>query len=133
VTAAFDASGVVCWLSGEPGAERAEQLLADPESQATIHAVNFAEVCYVLLRRNPGHYQRAVDLLMGTGIGISRDMGDVLLNEVARLKANFAPIALGDAFAVANAVVTGATLITTDRSELEKVAEAGICAVEFLR
>jgi PIN domain nuclease of toxin-antitoxin system len=39
----------------------------------------------------------------------------------------------GDAFGVALAVQRGATFLTTDRGELEKVAAAGVCRIEFLR
>ena len=49
------------------------------------------------------------------------------------LKAHQAPITLCDVFAVALAQETGATLLTTDRGELEKLSTAGICAIEFIR
>ena len=41
--------------------------------------------------------------------------------------------ALGDCFAVALAQTLGSMLITTDRSELQKIADKKECAILFLR
>ena len=60
-------------------------------------------------------------------------MDEALLATAVELKAHYAPIALGDVFAVALAKERGAALVTTDRAELEKVASAGVCVIEFLR
>ena len=40
---------------------------------------------------------------------------------------------MGDCFAVALAQTLGAMLITTDRSELQKIADKKECAILFLR
>jgi hypothetical protein len=60
-------------------------------------------------------------------------MDDALPARAARLKTEQTPIALGDVFAVALAAERGAVLVTPDRRELEKVAAAGECTIEFLR
>jgi hypothetical protein len=43
------------------------------------------------------------------------------------------PIALAGTFAVALAAVRGATLLRSDRADLEKIAAARICELEFIR
>ncbi len=60
-------------------------------------------------------------------------MEDAFLATAARLKAEQTPIALGDVFGVALAIQVNGTLVTTDRTELEKIDAAGICSIEFLR
>ena len=67
------------------------------------------------------------------GIRVVYRMDEPLLAQAAELKAHHAPIALGDIFAVALAIRERATLLTTDRRELEKIAAAGLCQIEFLR
>lgn len=132
MTWVLDASAAICWLTDEPGAERMEEILAGDEP-IVIHAVNLLEVQYNLLRVGEKEWQAANQILRTTRIEVVRDMDDDLLARAARLKAHQAPIALGDVFAVALAQRQVATLLTTDRSELQKIADAGICQIEFLR
>jgi PIN domain nuclease of toxin-antitoxin system len=132
VTWVLDASAVLCWLKGETGAERVEEVLAEGEP-SLIHSVNLVEVHYYLLRLGPQALQVGSERMEAAGIEVVRDMDDALLATATQVKAHQAPIALGDAFAVALTVQRGATLLTTDRGELEKVAQAGVCQIEFLR
>ncbi len=128
----LDASGVMCWLDGEPGGSRVLGLIAAGEI-LPIHAVNLVEVQYLTRRHGEQALRNAMAQIRAAGIQVVRDMDDELLEIAVDLKANHAPIALGDVFAVALAVRRGATLLTTDRNELEKIARAGICQIEFLR
>jgi uncharacterized protein with PIN domain len=132
MTLILDASAIVCWLDNEPGAERLAELVA-ADSDLLIHGVNWVEVQYRTLRQSGARLQDAMAWLANCGAEVVRDLDDGLMAEAARLKAFHTPIALGDVFAVALAVQRGATLVSTDRSELEKIAQAGICQIEFLR
>jgi len=128
----LDASALVCLLRDEPGAERVAWALAEREP-ALIHAVNLLEVHYQLLRKG----ERILDLgrrrIEGLGLVVVRGIGEPLFALAVELKAHHAPIALGDVFAVALAMERHATLLTTDRAELQKIHDAGLCQVEFLR
>lgn len=128
----FDASAVVCWLDGEPGATRMVAILETDELQL-LHAVNLVELRYRYLRRGERHLLRALQTIEAGGILVDRTMSNNILQAAAQLKATQTPIALGDTFAVALAIVRGATLVTTDRGELQKVADADLCEIEFLR
>jgi len=128
----LDASAALCWLLDEPGAERMDVILADDRA-TLIHGVNLVEVRYRLQRLDAALAEAALSTLFATGMEVDRDLSDELLTIAARLKATQAPIALGDTFAVAAAIRRGATLVTTDRGELEKVAAVGVCQIEFLR
>ena len=128
----LDASAVLCWLADELGAARVVEILSGEEPVA-IHAVNWLEVQYYLLRRSEQAWQIALDRIADVGVNLARDLDDAFLLQAARIKSHQTPIALGDTFAVALAVRRNATLLTTDRAELEKLANGGACAIEFLR
>ena len=132
MTWVLDASAVICWLYDEPGTQRVEDVLTGSEP-LLMHAVNLVEVQYVALRRDPRGPRIVLEHLRMAGVEIVRVLDDDLLTTAVRLKASYAPIALGDAFAAGLAIQRSATLLTTDRSELEKLADAGLCNIEFLR
>ena len=132
MTQVLDASAVLCWLFDEPGSDRMEEILLSGEP-LIIHAVNHVEVQYRLLRLNPSTQGTLLPRLLQAGAEIARDLDNGLLALAADLKANQAPTALGDTFAVALAARRGFRLLTTDRGELQKVADAGICEIEFLQ
>ena len=128
----LDASASLCWLKGERGYLRMQEVLSAGDARI-IHAVNHVEVQYTLRRLGERALQLGLERMRAVGIEVARDMNDQFLARAARLKVDYAPIALGDTFAVARAVERDATLLTTDRGELEKVALAGVCRIEFLR
>jgi uncharacterized protein with PIN domain len=132
MTWALDAGAIICWLRDEQGADRMEEVLKS-EQPSIVHGVNLVEVQYILRRVGDEVARNAMERLWDAGVQIARDMDDRLLATAAQLKAEFPPIALGDVFAVALAVQRNAPLMTTDRGELEKVAAAGVCSIEFLR
>lgn len=133
MTWVLDSSALLCVLNNEQGAERVEDLM-ESSQPVLIHAVNVVELQYLVLRRGgEGAWRTAAPRMQAAGIQIVRLMDDPLLATAAQLKAFRPPIALGDVFAVALAVQRGATLVTTDRGELEKVAAAGVCSIECLR
>ncbi|MCC6488233.1 MAG: PIN domain-containing protein [Candidatus Hydrogenedentes bacterium] len=98
-----------------------------------IHAVNMVEVRYHYQRRGEQALEAAICSIAAAAIEVERVMDDRFLTTAAYLKAVYPPIALGDVFAVALAMRLQATLVTTDRGELEKIAAAGLCPIEFLR
>lgn len=129
----LDSSAIVCFLRGEHGADVLKPLLKDQNNQHVLHAVNWVEVRYLEQRgqfSGDGLFRRLIETV---GVEISADLGPSLLEKAARLKADYSPIALGDCFAVALAQTLATTLITTDRGELQKVAEANTCDILFLR
>jgi PIN domain nuclease of toxin-antitoxin system len=132
MTWVLDASAVLCWLKDEPGAPRVTSVLVGDDS-TLLHAVNFVEVRYYLLRRGEAALRRGLAQINATRIQVVPSLDDTLVELASRLKAEQTPIALGDVFAVALTIRERATLLTTDRGELEKIAAAGICQIEFLR
>lgn len=132
MTWVLDASAIVCWLRKEDGVERFRAIVAD-ERPCIQHAVNTIEVGYILWHKQGEPMERIRVLMEVIGVEMVREVDEELLRQTVQLKIGQAPISLADAFAVALAVQRRATLVTTDRGELEKVARAGVCPIEFLR
>ena len=86
-----------------------------------------------MLRLGPTAWTMAQERIAAIGVTVDHTTDEAFLREAARLKAERAPIVLGDVFAVALTARLGGTLVTTDRGELTKVAAAGDCLIEFLR
>lgn len=128
----LDSSAILCWLFGEPGVDRVRAVLESGDDVA-VHAVNLVEVQYILRRRGQDPGGRATEQLDALGLAVVRDLSDAMIRVAADLKVRQSPIALGDTIAVALAIVRDATLLTTDRAELEKIRDAGLCAIEFPR
>jgi predicted nucleic acid-binding protein len=132
MTRVLDASAVVCWLRDEEGSDRIADMLEESE-QKLLHVVNLLEVGYIVFRKAGISFQIVLERLVAAGVEFVRELDDTTLARAVDLKLSQAPISLADAVAVAVAVTRGATLVTTDHGELDKVAEAGICQIEFLR
>ena len=132
-TYVLDSSAILCFLRNEPGADIVDALLTDTANQHVIHAVNWTEVRYLERRGQLPKDKSLQEFTSQVDISISNELSPAFREGVALLKAEYPPIALGDCFAVALAQALDATLVTTDRSELEKLAVEGICKILFLR
>lgn len=112
----LDASAVLRYVEGGPGATTVEQILQDARNAACevlISAVNWGEVLYVL-RRKLGHSDAALttrDLRSLPMLIVAAGEGDA--ERAAEFKERYL-IAYGDCFAAALTTGSGATLITSD-------------------
>ncbi len=127
----FDAFALLAYLRGEPGAERARQLLLSAhagEIRLSLCLVNYGEVLYISERQGGRPAAegaiRIIDHLPLEIVPPDRD----LTFTAAHIKANH-PISYADAFAAALAWVQDATLVTGD-PEFQKVE--GLIRVEWL-
>jgi len=132
VNLVVDASALVCLLLDESGAGRVAELLFEA-NLAEIHSVNLLEVHYRLLRDGQQAYAMGRSQIEALGLTVVWELDEPMMRVAAELKAFRAPIALGDVVAVALAVTHDAALLTTDRAELQKIREAGLCEIEFVR
>jgi len=120
----FDAFPLLCWLQEEPGYELIDELLDEAESgksSISIHIINLGEVFYRLCRvsgmRRGEEILEKIRMLPIQILSIS----DEEVMEAARIKAKY-PISYADAFAVAKALQSGATVVTGD-PEYKKVSK----------
>ena len=129
----LDSFALIAYFRDETGAEQVEALLhkaANEREPLHMTEVNYAEVQYIVIRRNglPG-WEAVEERLIAFPINfhpVTRD----LVNVAAPLKAAH-PISLADAFAAALAKTRNAELVTGDREF--KVVEKELKKIHWLR
>jgi predicted nucleic acid-binding protein len=122
----LDACAMLAVLANEPGAETVEDIYEQAvESRVFIamNKVNLLEVYYDLLRSLG---KKSADEFLGDikymPIIINHEISDDILKEAGRLKVSYR-ISLADSIALAQASVSGATLITADHHEFDIIDE----------
>ncbi len=120
----FDAFPLLCWLQEEPGCELVDRLLTEAEtgkSSISMHIINLGEVFYRLCRVSS--MKRGEEILEKIRLLPIRilSISDEEVMAAAKIKAKY-PISYADAFAVAKALQSGATVITGD-PEYKKVSK----------
>lgn len=128
----LDACAMIAYARREAGGEALLALMADPLNEFAAHSINMAEVYYHFLRTAGEETAEMFVRPFEAAQMIRTDCDGPFWRDAARLKAP-GRIALADCFCVALARRLGATLVTTDRKELEPVQAAGECSVLFLR
>ena len=130
----LDACALIAFLRREPGAEQVDALLADLQCQCMVHAINLCEVYYDVIRAdNTEVAEQVVVDLLAAGIQVREDMDPLFWQQAGQFKVNPGRLALADCFALALAVRTGATLVTSDRQEFEPLELTGLCPLRFIR
>ena len=98
-----------------------------------IHAVNLLEIHYNFRReRDAAYADDIIDQIREMGIEIRNDLDIEFLRDTSFLKVNH-KMSLGDTFGVALARRLNCEFVSTDHHELDAVAAAGVCKVNFIR
>ncbi len=120
----FDAFPLLCWLQEEPGYELIDDLLTEAEtgkSSISMHIINLGVVFYRLCRvSGTKRGEEILEKLRMLPIRIL-SISDEEVMAAAKIKAEY-PISYADAFAVAKALQSGATVVTGD-PEYKKVSK----------
>lgn len=112
----FDASAVIAYLRGEPGAEHVETLLARPSSDIAMHAVNLLEVYYKLASYGgESTANEAMNDLDALGIKIHEKIDKQLRLRSGFFKMRYPFLSLADSVCIALAAQTRSTVVTSDR------------------
>ena len=129
----LDASAMIAFLRRETGGDIVAGLLKEQPPSCMAHALNLCEVFYDFLRSDDDAVAcAAVDDLRALGLGVREDLDEPFWRQAGRFKVMF-NMSLADAVAVALAERFGAELVTSDRGDFERVAQAGICRVRSIR
>jgi len=112
----FDAFPLLCWLQEEPGYEMIDDLLNEAEegkALISIHIINLGEVYYRICR--VAGIKKAEEMLSKIRLLPIRilSISDEDVMGAAKIKARY-PISYADAFVVAKALQSGATVVTGD-------------------
>lgn len=130
----LDACALIAFLSREPGASVVDGLLIDPNNVCLAHAINVCEVYYDLIRqRDVPTARQAVADLVAVGVQVRQDMDTGFWQQVGELKVNPGKLSLADCFALALAIQTRATLVTSDHREFDPIVPLGLCPILFIR
>jgi predicted nucleic acid-binding protein len=122
----LDACALLALLRNEPGADKVAAAINaanNGEAEITMHKANLLEVYYDLFRLLG---KDKADLILSEikkrPIDINTEITDEIFSEAGRLKASYS-ISFADSFALAQALVTGGELLTSDHHEFDAIAE----------
>ncbi|MEZ4706586.1 MAG: type II toxin-antitoxin system VapC family toxin [Caldilineaceae bacterium] len=130
----LDACALIAFLGREPGAAVVDGLLADPNNICLAHAINICEVYYDLVRQSgTATARQAVADLVAVGVQVRQDMDTEFWQQAGDLKVSPGKLSLADCFALALAMKSGATLVTSDHHEFDPIVPLGLCPILFIR
>lgn len=129
----LDANAMIAFLRDESGAEIVEQTLLNKNTSVFAHSINLCEVYYDTIRFDGGTAaEKAIKDLFEAGVIERSDFDRTFWKEVARLKANH-KASLADFCGLVLTNRLGGTFLTADHHELDKIADDGICKIQFIR
>ncbi|MDR0948840.1 MAG: PIN domain-containing protein [Lachnospiraceae bacterium] len=132
----LDACALVAILKDEPGAENvAAALNAAYKGNATIsmHRLNLLEVYYDTYRViGKEQAEIMVSEFLKQPISINAEINDEIFVEAGRLKATY-KISLADSVALAEAVVSGGILLSSDHHEFDTIEKSENIRIEWIR
>lgn len=129
----LDANAMIAFLRDESGAEIVEQTLLNKDTSVFAHSINLCEVYYDTIRfGGETAAEKAIKDLFEAGVIERSDFDRTFWKEVARLKANLRA-SLADFCGLVLTNRLGGTFLTADRHELDKIADDGICKIQFIR
>ena len=130
----FDACAVIALLKAEPGAEVVEALLQEEGNRCIVHVISACEIYYDLYRRDGEEFADGLsEILEGFGFDLDANVPSVLWQVAGKLKGEWKRVSLADCFALARAINAAGTLVTSDHHELDRIADAQVCPIRFIR
>jgi PIN domain nuclease of toxin-antitoxin system len=122
----LDACALLALLRDEDGSDVVAGIIDEATigvSEIFIHKVNLLEVYYDIYRSvSKNVADDVLDEVNSNPIRIISDINDSIFKEAGRLKASYR-VSLADTFALATASMTGATLLTSDHHEMDKLEQ----------
>ena len=135
-TYVIDACALIAYLFDEDGADVFENLLVkalNKEVEMIMHLANLGEVYYDIVKRNDeATAQETYQDVKQLPIRFEDRIRDQMVFKIGEVKTAYR-ISYADAFAVAQATLSNAELVTTDHKEFEPLEEAGIVKIKWLR
>ena len=129
----LDACAMIALLRKEAGEAVVANHLVDPNTTCYAHAMNLCEVYYNFHRdESEAAAVSAITDLKTLGVIEQDYMDESFWKEVGKLKATHRA-SLADFCAIALTNRLGGTLLTSDHHELDALAAAGVCPIEFIR
>ena len=128
----LDACALLALLRNEPGADiivTAINAANNNEAEIIMNKINLLEVYYDLYRTiGKDKADEVLSEVKKRPLTINSEIIDEIFDEAGRLKASY-KISLADSFAIAQAIVSGGELMTSDHHEFDPIQ--GLEAVGF--
>jgi len=128
----LDACALIAYMRNEKGALLVKRHIDDPQNKLIIHGVNFYEVYYDSLKQQPALANLLLEFAAHINLDVYERLDLSLMQEGAFLKMKY-KMSLADSIALGLAVKLNATLLTSDRHELEEIAQKKLVKIKFIR
>jgi len=129
----IDACALIAYLSDEPGADRAKEIIFDENSLIFMHKANLLEVYYGILKEDG---ENIADLILekirNLPIEIIDNIDDVSFKESARIKNKY-KISLADCILLGEAKSNDYIVITADHHEFDIIDKDKILDFYWIR
>ncbi len=130
----LDACAVLAFLRKEPGHETVRAIIEDVGNDCFVHALNLCEVFYGIHRESgEAAAMNAIADIRSLGVRTRTDIDETFWQEVGRLKSVWRRVSLADCFAMVLTLRLNGELVTSDHHELDPLAAAGVCPINFFR
>jgi len=132
----LDACALIAFLTGEPGGENVKTILhqaSDGEATVRINKINLLEVYYDTYRAYGK--DKAEDMLNSikkSPVEVISEISDAVFSEAGRIKASY-KVSLADTIALAESLVSGDTLLTSDHHEFETIEGSEKISISWIR
>jgi len=132
----LDACALIALFQKETGAEVVESLLVEAikgSCSVSMNAINLLEVYYGYLRADGETFaERLLAAVTGSCIKVVNALPEELLRRAGKLKIAHR-MSLADAILIAQSLVDGAAVVTSDHHEFDVVDEKGIAEFLWIR
>jgi predicted nucleic acid-binding protein len=132
----LDACALIAFLTDEAGGDKVSTLLEQAYLEKALirmNSLNLLEVYYGLYREYGKEYaDDELTMIKKLPVTINPGISDEVFNEAGRLKATY-KISLADSVALAEASVSGASLLTADHHELDAVEKRETIKLYWIR
>ena len=131
----LDACAVIAFIKKETGWETVLDILSKSikgESVVFIHEINLLEIYYGFYHEKGKEYAEQKISETSSFFTIIRGLTDAAFSEAGRLKASY-KISLADSIALAEASVSGGTLLTADHHEFDTIEKQEKINFDWIR
>lgn len=124
---------MLAYLNGEPGAPNVAACLLTPNALNVAHAINLCEIYYQVVRESgEAAAETAMSKLAAVGIQTRGDFDEALWKQAGKIKGTYR-LSLADAIGLALTLRLQGEFVTSDHHELDPIAAAGVCLINFFR
>lgn len=130
----MDSTAMIALLRLEQGQAIVRAILEDKNNTCYAHAINLCEVFYDFARSDSeARAEQAIADLFRVNVIERDDLDSAFWREAGKLKAFHRRVSLADCCALALTLRVRGTLVTSDHHELDVLAAANVCPIQFFR